>query len=40
METLKAQLHPDFFNRANEVIIFHQLKKRPADRHIEVELIE
>lgn len=56
MEALKAQFRPEFLNRVDEVIIFHQLrredikqivnlqfahlKKRLADRHIEVELTE
>jgi len=56
MEALKAQFRPEFLNRVDEVIIFHQLgrehikqivdlqfeqlKKRLADRHIEVELSE
>jgi ATP-dependent Clp protease ATP-binding subunit ClpB len=54
MESLKAQFRPEFLNRIDEVIIFHQLKKehikqiidlqfallkkRLAERHIEVEL--
>jgi len=54
MEALKAQFRPEFLNRVDEVIIFHQLgrehikqivdlqfdqlKKRLADRHIEVDL--
>jgi len=53
---LKAQFRPEFLNRVDEAIIFHQLgrdhikqivdlqfaqlKKRLADRHIEVELSE
>jgi len=56
MEALKAQFRPEFLNRVDEVIIFHQLgrehikqivdlqfdhlKKRLADRHIEVKLTE
>jgi ATP-dependent Clp protease ATP-binding subunit ClpB len=56
MEALKVQFRPEFLNRVDEVIIFHQLsrehikqivglqfaqlKKRLADRHIEVELTE
>lgn len=56
MEALKAQFRPEFLNRVDEIIIFHQLsrdqikqivdlqfaqlKKRLADRHIEVELTE
>jgi len=56
MEALKAQFRPEFLNRVDEVIIFHQLgrehikqivdlqfdqlKKRLADRHIDVELTE
>jgi len=56
MEALRAQFRPEFLNRVDEVIIFHQLgrehikqivdlqfdqlKKRLADRHIEVELSE
>jgi ATP-dependent Clp protease ATP-binding subunit ClpB len=56
MEALKAQFRPEFLNRVDEVIIFHQLtrehikqivdlqftqlKKRLADRRIEVELTE
>jgi len=56
MEALKAQFRPEFLNRVDEAIIFHQLgrdhikqivdlqfaqlKKRLADRHIEVELSE
>jgi ATP-dependent Clp protease ATP-binding subunit ClpB len=54
MEALKAQFRPEFLNRVDEVIIFHQLgreqikqivdlqfaqlRKRLADRRIEVEL--
>ncbi len=54
MEALKAQFRPEFLNRVDEIIIFHQLarehikqivdlqfvqlKKRLADRRIEVEL--
>ncbi|MBM4461856.1 MAG: ATP-dependent chaperone ClpB [Chloroflexi bacterium] len=54
MEALKAQFRPEFLNRVDEVIIFHQLtrehlmkivdiqlaslKKRLADRHIDIEL--
>ena len=56
MEALKAQFRPEFLNRVDEVIIFHQLgrehikrvvdlqfdllKKRLADRHIEIKLTE
>jgi len=56
MEALKAQFRPEFLNRVDEIIIFHQLnrehikqivdlqfaqlKKRLADRHIEVKLTE
>ncbi len=56
MEALKAQFRPEFLNRVDEIIIFHQLgreqikqivdlqlaqlKKRLADRRIEVELTE
>jgi ATP-dependent Clp protease ATP-binding subunit ClpB len=54
MEAMKAQFRPEFLNRVDEVIIFHQLtrehlmkivdiqlaslKKRLADRHIDIEL--
>jgi ATP-dependent Clp protease ATP-binding subunit ClpB len=54
MDALKAQFRPEFLNRVDEVIIFHQLsrehtkqivdlqvvglKKRLAERHIDVEL--
>jgi len=56
MEALKTQFRPEFLNRVDEVIIFHQLgrehikrivdlqfdmlKKRLADRHIEIKLTE
>ncbi len=56
MEALKAQFRPEFLNRVDEIITFHQLsrqhiklivdlqfdqlKKRLADRHIEIELAE
>jgi ATP-dependent Clp protease ATP-binding subunit ClpA len=56
MEAMKAQFRPEFLNRVDEVIIFHQLtrehlmkivdiqlaslKKRLADRHIDIELTE
>jgi len=56
MEALKIQFRPEFLNRIDEVIIFHQLsreqikqiielqfnllKKRLADRHIQVELTD
>ncbi|MFC1893287.1 ATP-dependent chaperone ClpB [Chloroflexota bacterium] len=56
MQALKAQFRPEFLNRVDEVIVFHQLsrehikrivdlqfdqlKKRLADRHIDVELTE
>ncbi|RLC95578.1 MAG: ATP-dependent chaperone ClpB [Chloroflexi bacterium] len=56
MEALKAEFRPEFLNRVDEIIIFHQLtrehirqivdlqlaalKKRLADRHIDVELTE
>ena len=56
MEALKAEFRPEFLNRVEEIIIFHQLtrehirqivdlqlaalKKRLADRHIDVELTE
>jgi len=54
MEAMKLQFRPEFLNRVDEVLIFHQLsrehimqivdiqlghlKKRLADRHIDVEL--
>ncbi|OGO05243.1 MAG: ATP-dependent chaperone ClpB, partial [Chloroflexi bacterium RBG_13_54_8] len=56
MEAVKTQFRPEFLNRIDEVIIFHQLsrehirqivdiqlsslKKRLADRHIEIELTD
>ena len=56
LEALKTEFRPEFLNRVDEVIIFHQLtvehimqiadiqlahlKKRLADRHIEVELAQ
>ena len=56
MEAAKTQFRPEFLNRIDEVIIFHQLsrehikqivdiqlnslKKRLADRHIEIELTD
>lgn len=56
IEALKAQFRPEFLNRVDEIIIFHQLsrdqikqivdlqfaqlKKRLADRNIDVELTE
>ena len=55
-ESLKAQFRPEFLNRVDEIIIFHQLsrehikqivdlqfailKKRLAERHIDVELTD
>lgn len=56
MDALKAHFRPEFLNRVDEIIIFHQLsrehikqivelqfkqlKKRLADRHIDIELTE
>jgi ATP-dependent Clp protease ATP-binding subunit ClpB len=38
METLRAQFKPEFLNRVDDVILYHQLSREHLDRIVEIQL--